>query len=86
MIVAATVYVGWELFQAQPQLPFSVRWKDAHHALIVPVPGVTSASLRTGRSPRIEVARCAAFAARRAQGAGAQMTCRPAGVAGKSLN
>ena len=48
IVVAATGYVGWRAFQPQPQLPFTVRWADAGHALIVPIPGMTPASLHAG--------------------------------------
>ncbi len=46
--VATTVYAGWLAFQPWPPLPFTVRWVDAHHARIEPIPGLTPASLRAG--------------------------------------
>ncbi len=48
IVVAATVYAGWGSFQPSPQLPVTVRWVDAHHALIEPIPGMTPASLHAG--------------------------------------
>ena len=48
IVVAATVYGSWGSFQPRPQLPFTVRWVDAHQALIEPIPGMTPASLRAG--------------------------------------
>jgi len=46
--VVASVYAGWGVFQPQQQLPFTVRWVDAQHARIEPIPGLTPASLRAG--------------------------------------
>lgn len=48
VVVAASVYAGWVNFQPAPQLPFTVRWVDAQHARIEPIPGLTPASLRAG--------------------------------------
>ncbi len=46
--VAATVYASYALFQPRAQLPFTVRWVDAHHALIEPIPGLTPPSVHAG--------------------------------------
>jgi len=54
VVVAASVYAGWAEFQPDPQLPFTVRWMDAQHARIEPIPGLTPASLRAG--DRLELA------------------------------
>lgn len=54
VVVAASVYAGWVEFQPGPQLPFTVRWMDAQHARIEPIPGLTPASLRAG--DRLELA------------------------------
>ena len=48
IVVAACVYGGWGSFQPGPQLPFTVRWVDAGHARIEPIPGLTPASLHAG--------------------------------------
>ena len=48
IVVAATVYASWGQFQPLPQLPFTVRWADAGHALIEPIPGLTPARLHAG--------------------------------------
>ena len=48
IVVAACVYGGWGSFQPGPQLPFTVRWVDAAHARIEPIPGLTPASLHAG--------------------------------------
>jgi hypothetical protein len=48
LIIAATVYGGWANFQPQPQLPFAIRWMDAHHAILEPIPGLTPTSLHAG--------------------------------------
>lgn len=45
---AATVYASYAGFQPAPQLPFTVRWVDAHHALIEPIPGLTPPSVHAG--------------------------------------
>jgi len=52
--VVASVYAGWALFQPQPQLPFTVRWVDAHSALIEPIPDLTPSTLHAG--DRLELA------------------------------
>jgi hypothetical protein len=46
--VAATVYGSWASFQPGLRLPFTVRWVDAHQALIEPIPGMTPAGLHSG--------------------------------------
>jgi len=48
IVVAATVYGSWGSFQPRPQLPFTVRWVDAHQALIEPIAGMTPAGLHSG--------------------------------------
>ena len=48
IVVAATAYASWGVFQPGPQLPFTVRWAEAGHALIEPIPGMTPASLHAG--------------------------------------
>ena len=48
LVIAATGYVCWMQFQPQPQLPFSVVWAGAHHALIEPIAGVTPSTLHAG--------------------------------------
>ena len=48
VVVAASVYAGWMGFQPVPQLPFTVRWTDARHARIEPIPGLTPATLHFG--------------------------------------
>ncbi|MHB1897218.1 MAG: GAF domain-containing protein [Metallibacterium sp.] len=45
VLLAATVYGGWMIFQPGPQLPFTVRWADAQHARIEPIPGLTPPTL-----------------------------------------
>ena len=46
--VVASVYAGWARFQPAPQLPFTVRWVDAHSALIEPNPGLTPPTVHAG--------------------------------------
>ena len=54
VVVVASVYAGWAQFQPAPQLPFMVRWVDAHSALIEPIPGLTPPTLHAG--DRLELA------------------------------
>jgi hypothetical protein len=46
--VTTTLYACYKNFQPQPQLPFTVRWADAHHALVEPIPGLTPPSVHAG--------------------------------------
>ena len=48
VVVAASVYAGWMVFQPTPQLPFTVRWGNARQARIEPIPGLTPATLHAG--------------------------------------
>ena len=48
VVVAASVYAGWMVFQPTPQLPFTVRWADARQVRIEPIPGLTPAALHAG--------------------------------------
>lgn len=48
VLLAATGYAGWSAFQPGPQLPFTVRWVDAQHARIAPIPGLTPPVLHAG--------------------------------------
>ncbi|WP_297904108.1 GAF domain-containing protein [Metallibacterium sp.] len=48
VVVVATAYAGWTQFQPFPQLPFTVRFADAQHARIEPIPGLTPATLHAG--------------------------------------
>jgi hypothetical protein len=48
VVVVASGYAGWMIFQPLPQLPFTVRWVDAQHARIEPIPGLTSPTVHAG--------------------------------------
>ena len=54
VVVAASIYAGWMIFQPEPQLPFTVHWVDAHRARIEPIPGLTPPTLHAG--DRLELA------------------------------
>lgn len=48
LVIATAVYAARAGLQPQPQLPFTVRWADARHALIEPITGMTRAGLLVG--------------------------------------
>ncbi len=48
VVVVAAVYVGWEIFQPQPPLPFTVRRADGRHALAAFVDAVLNGEVNGG--------------------------------------